>query len=720
MANELWYHAIKVLDTFRQSSETNDLQKLFDFDDKTKILEKLKKAPHFKGEKKLDVKVLFSELIKLLLETEERERPTGYKETRNIDTIKGFQELSNTFQLRSLEKHAKLIEDLRGKHAAIEKNAKEVETAQAEHEKKTNTLKTHVNKNNSKVIELDEDIKNVNKKLTDICKDVQTRDSNIQIKLNNTIEKFKNENVDNLANEVEKFKKKEADLEQMMKQINIANITERLAKLEENEKSYKNDMKKMKTEQEELITNVKGYSSELEALKDEQTNFDKKANAVDKIISDIRKYFDKLKEEMTANSKKVDDVKEFGSKLQTVENALKKEITNVNDKMDQVKAETDTDFIDIKGELSDMLTKINEHNVKIEDANKRIKRHSEQFVEIENNGVEYNIPEMKAKIEDIVKEAKENSRKIDTVEKKSQETLKLQVEEFSVNVALKIKDKEEFEAEMKNQLKEGMDKMEAEIAHLNTKSNAKDKKINQLENKCSNVANEVESLNHNLEKISKEKDRLNKEMKNIPKDLDAKIKTMIEQVEKEVKKNSNHFESLIEQGKKLDSIENDLLEKIKASNDSISKNSDGIEMLKSFEKGIGDINEKVDEIGGNVKLNEDEIKKLISRSKDSIETINAFEVKLKPIFNLKNDVDNLKSNAENGKKELYERIKKLEKNHEKDHSKLKEDWKNTALMVTQKQDKFGKIIVYYRKHGNVFFFVALLLIVSRFQCLNTE
>ena len=703
MANELWYHAIKVLDTFRQSSETDDLLKLFDFDDKTKILEKLKKAPHFKGEKKLDVKVLFSELIKLLLETEERERPTGYKETRNIDTIKGFQELSNTFQLRSLEKHAKLIEDLRGKHAAIEKNVKEVETAQAEHEKKTNTLKTHVNKNNSKVIELDEDIKNVNKKLTDICKDVETRDSNIQIKLNNTIEKFKNENVDNLANEVEKFKKKEADLEQMMKQINIANITERLAKLEENEKSYKNDMKKMKTEQEELISNVKGYSSELEALKDEQTNFDKKANAVDKIISDIRKYFDKLKEEMTANSKKVDDVKEFGSKLQTVENALKKEITNVNDKMDQVKAETDNDIIGIKGELSDMLTKINEHNVKIEDANKRIKRHAEQFVEIENNGVEYNIPEMKAKIEDIVKEAKENSRKIDTVEKKSQETLKLQVEEFSVNVALKIKDKEEFEAEMKNQLKEGMAKMEAEIAHLNTKSNAKDKKINQLENKCSNVANEVESLNHNLEKISKEKDRLNKEMKNIPKDLDAKIKTMIEKVEKEVKKNSNHFESLIEQGKKLDSIENDLLEKIKASNDSISKNSDEIEKLKSFEKGIGDINEKVDEIGGNVKLNEDEIKKLISRSKDSIETINAFEVKLKPIFNLKNDVDNLKSNAENGKKELYERIKKLEKNHEKDHSKLKEDWKNTALMVTQKQDKFGKIIVYYRKHGNVFF-----------------
>jgi hypothetical protein len=43
MSNELWFHALKVLDSFRSSSDSQDVfDKLYEFNDETGILHKHK------------------------------------------------------------------------------------------------------------------------------------------------------------------------------------------------------------------------------------------------------------------------------------------------------------------------------------------------------------------------------------------------------------------------------------------------------------------------------------------------------------------------------------------------------------------------------------------------------------------------------------------------------------------------------------------------------
>ena len=42
MSNELWFHALKVLDNFRSSSDNQEVFKLYEFNDETGILHKHK------------------------------------------------------------------------------------------------------------------------------------------------------------------------------------------------------------------------------------------------------------------------------------------------------------------------------------------------------------------------------------------------------------------------------------------------------------------------------------------------------------------------------------------------------------------------------------------------------------------------------------------------------------------------------------------------------
>ena len=99
MSNELWYHALKVLDSFRTSSETEDVFKLYDFQDDTGILHKHKEHLDvmFKDEK-VDVKVVYFELIKMLLDQDRRQRPDGFQQTKDVEKIQGFQELTNRYK----------------------------------------------------------------------------------------------------------------------------------------------------------------------------------------------------------------------------------------------------------------------------------------------------------------------------------------------------------------------------------------------------------------------------------------------------------------------------------------------------------------------------------------------------------------------------------------------------------------------------------------------
>ena len=109
MSNELWFHALKVLDSFRSSSDSQDVFKLYEFNDETGILHKHKEhlESRFEEPQNAGVKIMYHELIKMLMDQDMRQSPEGFKQTRDVDKIGGFQELTNRLQFNLNERYFK-------------------------------------------------------------------------------------------------------------------------------------------------------------------------------------------------------------------------------------------------------------------------------------------------------------------------------------------------------------------------------------------------------------------------------------------------------------------------------------------------------------------------------------------------------------------------------------------------------------------------------------
>ena len=99
MSNDLWFHALRVLDNFRTSSEVEDVFKLYEFQDESGILSKHKE--HLEtmfNQEKVDVKIVYFELIKMLMDQDKKERGIeGFRQTKDVEKIQGFQELTNRY-----------------------------------------------------------------------------------------------------------------------------------------------------------------------------------------------------------------------------------------------------------------------------------------------------------------------------------------------------------------------------------------------------------------------------------------------------------------------------------------------------------------------------------------------------------------------------------------------------------------------------------------------
>ena len=100
MSNDLWFHALKVLNGFRSTSEAKDVYKLYEFQDDTGILHRHKEAVEamYSREERLDIKTVYFELIKMMLDEDRHKSPEGHKQTREVDKIQGFQVTSTNLE----------------------------------------------------------------------------------------------------------------------------------------------------------------------------------------------------------------------------------------------------------------------------------------------------------------------------------------------------------------------------------------------------------------------------------------------------------------------------------------------------------------------------------------------------------------------------------------------------------------------------------------------
>lgn len=104
MTEDLWYHALLFLDRYRtkpkkSNNNKNEIEDLYEFVDPTGILEKHKQIlfqPY--TENKVDMKIIYYELIKMLIDYERKNNPSAYDATKQVGKIEGYQELTNKLQ----------------------------------------------------------------------------------------------------------------------------------------------------------------------------------------------------------------------------------------------------------------------------------------------------------------------------------------------------------------------------------------------------------------------------------------------------------------------------------------------------------------------------------------------------------------------------------------------------------------------------------------------
>jgi len=95
MVEELWDHALHFLDTYRNDISNHDIKQLYQFQDTTGILETHKLMfENIFMDSKVDMKIIFYELIRMLLEYRSDEFE-DINDAKSIKKIEGYQDLTN-------------------------------------------------------------------------------------------------------------------------------------------------------------------------------------------------------------------------------------------------------------------------------------------------------------------------------------------------------------------------------------------------------------------------------------------------------------------------------------------------------------------------------------------------------------------------------------------------------------------------------------------------
>merc|ERR1711892_971308 len=99
MTDDLWHHALQWLDKYRTDVHNYDIDELYQFADKTGVLDRhrqLLSQPFH--ENQVDMKIMYYELIKMLIDYERLNHPDTYNATKTVGKIEGYQELTNKLQ----------------------------------------------------------------------------------------------------------------------------------------------------------------------------------------------------------------------------------------------------------------------------------------------------------------------------------------------------------------------------------------------------------------------------------------------------------------------------------------------------------------------------------------------------------------------------------------------------------------------------------------------
>merc|ERR1712079_277665 len=229
---DLWYHALKFLDKYRTDIQTYDVSDLYEFADTTGILERHKQllSEPFK-EGQVDMKIMYYELIRMLIDYERKNHPQTYDATKTVGKIEGYQELTNKLQRYLNQRFIEDIELLSKEQGSI----------------------TNINIS-SKFEHLEETITNLDAKYSTLTNSLQK-----------TINNLTEENValtsshSNLEQEYSSLQNKYLAMESN----NLA-IQEKITVFETNEKTLFEEIRRLKATEQKLMDERKAFEEKTE------------------------------------------------------------------------------------------------------------------------------------------------------------------------------------------------------------------------------------------------------------------------------------------------------------------------------------------------------------------------------------------------------------------------------------------------------------------------
>jgi len=707
MSNELWFHALKVLDSFRSSSDSQDVYKLYEFNDETGILHKHKEhlESRFENEpQNAGVKTMYHELIKMLMDQDMRQSPEGFKQTRDVDKIGGFQELTNRLQFNLNERYMQQIfslgqriqrfEDLLKGQDVLEKLEQleqKMYQIQDDAKDKFEELNNEVADNATRISSTENQNIEQGKQIDYLSEDLKAKDDHeaTEKMIADSIVKFQTETLDTLSkridqneNHIKLLETKDDDLDEK-----IDNVEERLESLEKADdylqKAYEGYMtkaQKIEDDETSLGKDFGTFKEDFDKFKEDQDLLGEKVNGKIQTLNDnahdIQDENEKIKEQIKQLEGVSNDNAEVINKFTISQNTfedkfdkLEKDTDEIMETMDKIEGkakDTDDKLDNLNNDLKKAVDDTTDDLDKFKSqANDKFQNLDDQLTNIQND-----LNGNKQKIEDANGVIKRHTEQLIELEPEIND-LKHEMSELDRHVKGELGDKlEKVKADITDKVG---------IEHFKAGQNilaAKDDELN-------------DRINHNLEKI------INLEESNVIQQQKAKyVDTLNERLTMEIEaKQQSEAKTKEELNEKLkdnlDAVNEAVNERI---NDLTAKNNECINEIGDLKDKSLDIEEKVDSLkSGTDQLRQrladlglekeklvDEVDHVSNMNKNLVDQIGT------KISGLENQTKDIKDDVNALSKKNEVAIEKLEDEVNGINGKLKDSVKNEIEDLVEK------------------------------------
>lgn len=531
MTEELWYHALLFLDRHRTKKKaSNDIGELYQFVDPTGILEKHKQMlfqPF--TENKVDMKIIYYELIKMLIDYERRNNPTAYDATKSVAKIEGYQELTNKLQrflnqrfILDIQKLSKTQEEVPSKMSErfekLEEEMKSMRKAQVSLEETNKTLTNEINKVKEREVKITkklEHFESIKLSLNESNRKLVERVEIIELdggKLDGKIIQMKNQQDIDMENISELTSKNACNVKNILKGNQKMN-----AKLEAQEKASKQIWKSIEhtlTEHKTTISEIKEISTThetknvefekrvCELSKDAEKNAktlemnEQYLNIMNRNVSEHGSMFQKidfdnmalkmkqLEDAFHKNDVKIQEIDIVRRKVNCIEESRQQSVTKIKDEVDETKRMNLHKLEQIRKDIDKTVEKLHKelqsHTSLNKERVKSLRTEVTQFVQLS----EENVRTAQGHVENL---RQLNRNIIDQLKEKTATEQKM------------LKNK--YEADVQESLSSLRVSLSQEMSVLNEKTSRSDLAVEDLQNKMDILTRQVGTMVGNEEKI---------------------------------------------------------------------------------------------------------------------------------------------------------------------------------------------------------------------------